>query len=105
VIGAQVGGAIGLVSGSVVGTANGVVLSALDRTDLFRHGSARRVAVVTGIVVAVTGLAVQFALFGRLPGRAPRIALVYVPTFVGVIAAAILSRRLPPASRSMRDRY
>jgi hypothetical protein len=97
--GAVVGAAVGALCGAAVGLANGLVLAWLATTQLFaataRH-PARTATAVAVLTTVATGLAVPLTLFASSPSVGLRAAFVYVPVTIAALAAAALSRRLPP---------
>jgi hypothetical protein len=102
-IGAVVGAVVGGIAGIAIGSAKGVVLALLAATSLFgssaRHAT-RTATAAAVITTAIGGLTVQLTLLGNPPN-----IVVYAPATMGVLAAAALSRRLPPGQTPPRQRH
>jgi hypothetical protein len=97
-LGVLVGGVVGTIVGLVVGGANGIALSLLKASRAWnvpQDQRARRAAwtVATCTVLTVVGL--QLLLFRSVTAH-NEVVLLDLPTLVGAVAAARLTRRLPP---------
>ncbi|MDQ1616050.1 MAG: hypothetical protein QOJ60_1989, partial [Actinomycetota bacterium] len=100
IITTPVGGLVGAGCGLAVGAINGVVLAWLNGAGFLGGTLQTRLRRATTAAVVTTGLtmfAIQLALFGLISDRAPWFWLAYLPLANGLLTAAVLTRRLPPA--------